>query len=201
MNKIPKYGIITLCNYYLYSLKERLFMSLSFEKFERIKNAVHQPLNWDDYNSTAVIEDTNCLSHAFGSTVTSAIEAYRLGSLSGKKKLKDGYFSKDEVKNLFYADAESVELKIEEIPFENLSTFLKYISEIKLAENQHIVALFVKVYGREEYISDFHFLRFDKGKGWTEKRRPLRITFIEDISRDWPSAWNDKLIGVFKVTR
>jgi len=44
-------------------------------------------------------------------------------------------------------------------------------------------------------------LRFDKGKGWTEKRRPLRITFIEDISRDWPSAWNDKLIGVFKVTR
>lgn len=174
---------------------------LAVEKFERIKKAVHQPLNWDDYNSTAVIEDTNCLSHAFGSTVTSVVEAYRLGSLSGKKKLKEEYFSKEEVKNLFYADAGAVELAIEEIPFEDLATCLNYISEIKLTDKQHIVALFVKVYGREEYISDFHFLRFDSQKGWTEKRRPLSVTFIEDISMSWPSGWNDKLIGIFKVTR
>lgn len=171
------------------------------ENLEKIKNAVHQPLNWEDYNSTSVVEDTNCFAHAIGSTVTSDISAYRLGMLSGKKKLKDGYISKEEVKKLFQADLSVIGLRLEEIPFENLTSFLKYMSKIDLTDNQHIVALFVKIYGKEEIIMDFHFLRFDKEKGWSDKRWGRRVHFIENISMEWPSGWNDKLIGVFKITK
>lgn len=171
------------------------------ENLEKIKNAVHQPLNWGDYNSTSVIEDTNCFSHAIGSTVTSDISAYRLGMLSENKKVKDKYFSKTEVKDLFMADASVLELKVEEIPFKDLTTFLSYISDTDLADNEHIVALFVRIYGRDENILDFHFLRYDKEKGWSEKRWSRRIHIIENISMEWPSAWNDRLVGIFKITR
>ena len=171
------------------------------EKIEKIKSAVHQPLNWEDYNSTAVIEDTNCFSHAIGCTITSNRSAYRLGMLSGKKKLKDGYFSKEEVKTLFQDDLSVIGLGVEEIPFESLMSFLEYLSNADLEDNEHIVALFVKIYGREEYIRDFHFLRYDKEKGWSDKRWNMRVHLSDNISMEWPSGWNDRLVGVFKITR
>lgn len=171
------------------------------ENIEKIKKAVHQPLNWGDYDSTSVIEDTNCFFHAIESTVTSDISAYRLGMLSGKKKLRDRYISKMEVKNLFQSDLLVLELENEEIPFENLKSFLEYLPKIDLANNEHIVALFVTIYGKDENIRDFHFIRYDKEKGWSEKRWGWKVHFIENISREWPSNWNDQLIGIFKITR
>lgn len=171
------------------------------ENLEKIKKAVHQPLNWEDYNSTAVMENTNCFSHAIGSTVTEDRSAYRLGMLSGKKELKDEYSSIEEVKNLFLADLSTLELKVEEIPFVHLITFLDNLSNIDLAENEHIVALFVTIYGKDEIIRDFHFLRYDKEKGWSERRKGWKVYFIENILREWPSDWNDRLVGIFKVTR
>ena len=171
------------------------------KNLEKIKNAVHQPLNWEDYNSTSVVEDTNCFSHAIGSTVTSDISAYRLGILSGKKELGMEYFSKEEVKTLFQDDLSVIGLEAKEIPFENLRLFLEKLSEMKFADNEYVVALFVRIYGRDEKIMDFHFLRYDKEKGWSEKRWTRRVHFIENILIRWPSSWNDKLIGVFKITR
>lgn len=171
------------------------------ENIERIKSAVHQPLNWEDYNSTSVIEDTNCFSHAIGSTVTSNRPAYRLGMLSGKKELKEEYISREEVKNLFLADLSVIGLEVEEIPFESLTSFLGYLSNTVLADNEHIVALFVTIYGRDEYIRDFHFLRYDKENGWSEKRWGWRVNFIKNILIEWPTRWNDRLVGVFKITR
>lgn len=171
------------------------------ENLEKIKKAVHQPLNWEDYNSTAVMENTNCFSHAIGSTVTADRSAYRLGMLSGKKEVKEGYISKEEVKTLFQADLSVLELETEEIPFVHLTSFLGYLSNIDLADNEHIVALFVTIYGRDEIIRDFHFLRYDKEKGWSDKRWGWRVHFFENIAMEWPSDWNDRLVGVFKVTR
>lgn len=168
---------------------------------EKIKKAVHQPLNWGDYDSTSVIEDTNCFSHAIGSTVTSDKSAYSLGMISGKRRLQIGFISKDEVRELFIADLSVIGLEMEEIPFENLSTFLKNIPNIDLADNEHIVALFVKEYRENDIIRYFHFLRYDKEKGWSEKRLNRNVYFFEDISKEWPSNWNDMLIGVFKITR
>lgn len=174
---------------------------IAVENFEKIKRAVHQSLNWEDYNSTSVKDNTNCLAHAIGSTVTSDRRAYRLGVLSGKKDVGEQYFSKEEVKELFEADAEAIELKLQEIEVEDVKSFLKEeILNIELQENEHIVALFVKIYGKE-IIRDFHFLRFDRGIGWSEKRRQLGVDFIEDILKSWPSAWNDRLVGIYRVTR
>lgn len=174
---------------------------IDHKNIEKIKNAVHRPLNWEDYNSTSVVEDTNCFSHAIGSTVTSDITAYRLGRLSDKKGLGKEYFSKEEVKNLFREDLSVIDLEAKEIPFENLRLFLEKLSEMKFADNEHVVALFVRTYGRDEKIMDFHFLRYDKEKGWSEKRWNRKVHFIENILIGWPSSWNDKLIGVFKITR
>lgn len=171
------------------------------ENLEKIKNAVHQPLNWDDYNSTSVIEDTNCFSHAIGSTITSDKSAYSLGTISNKRKLESGYVSKDEVRALFISDLSVLGLDIEEIPFENLSAFLEDIPRIDLADNEHIVALFVKQYREDDIIRYFHFLRYDKEKGWSEKRWNSKVHFLENISREWPSNWNDRLVNIFKVTR
>lgn len=170
------------------------------ENLEKIKKAVHQPLNWNDYNSTSVIEYTNCFAHAIGSTITEELCAYRLGMISGRKNKEEKYFSEEEVKFLFQADLSVIELSIQEIPFENLETFLQNIQEINLKDNEHIVALFVKVY-KKKYIADFHFLRYDKEKGWSEKRWGWKLHFIENILMEWPSSWNHKLVGVFKITR
>lgn len=170
------------------------------ENLERLKKAVHQPLNWEDYNSTSVIEDTNCFSHAIGSTATAIRKAYRIGMLSEKKKENEKYISIQEVKKLFRADLSVIGLETEEISFENLTSFLEYLPEINLADNEYIVALFVKVYGNDNII-DFHFLRFDKEKGWSEKRWNRKVHLIDNITIEWPSNWNDRLVGIFKITR
>lgn len=171
------------------------------ENLEKIKKAVHQPLNWDDYSSTFVRENTNCFSHAIGSTCVVDNSAYRLGMLSGKKEVKEPYLSKEEVKSLFLDDMSVLELGVEEITFQNLTLFLRDMQNIELEDNEHIVALFVKVYGKEKNVKDFHFWRYDKEKGWSDKRWGWKIHFVENVSREWPSDWNDKLVGVFKITR
>lgn len=171
------------------------------ENVEKIKKAVHQPLNWEDYNSTSVIEDTNCFAHAIGSTITLDKAAYRFGALSGKKDLDEAYFSSEEVKSLFISDLSILELKFEEIPFENLTSFLENISNIDFSDNEHIVAIFIKQYRKDDIVRYFHLLRYDKDKGWSDKRWGWKLHFVENISREWPSDWNDKLVGVFKITK
>lgn len=168
------------------------------ENLEKIKSAVHQPLNWDDYNSTKVQYHTNCFSHAIGSTVTDVESAYRLGTISNQVF---PYSSKEEVREFFLDDASVIGLEIEEVQTgEYLPFFLKNIAELKLADNEHIVALFVEVYGNEKIV-DFHFLRYDHEKGWSEKRWGNRLVFLKDIQREWPSNLNHRLIGIFKVRR
>lgn len=174
---------------------------ISQENIQKIKKAVHQPLSWEDYNSTSVIENTNCFAHAIGSTVTADRSAYRLGMLSGKKKKDEEYISKKEIKNLFLDDVSVLELQVEEIPFENLKSFLDNLHKTNFADNEYIVALFVKISGRDEKILDFHFLRYDQGIDWTEKRWKFGPHFIQNVTVEWPSAWNDRLVGIFKITR
>ena len=172
-----------------------------------IRRNVHQPLKWEDYSSTNIRDNTNAFAHAIGSTNVSDPRYYRLGMVSGKKKLKQEYFSSEEVKDLFLSDAHVLDLDVEEIipAGGDLSKYslLNHISKIELQNNQHIVVLFVRIYedGGREKIFDFHFLRYDKEKGWSEKRFRNNVYFFEDISREWPSCWNDRTVGAFKITR
>lgn len=164
---------------------------------EKVIQCVHKDLDWEVYSHTNVKENTNCFAHAIGSTVTSANKYYHLGMLSGKKQNDQAYSSLKEVKELFMADAQVLGLKVEEVAF---SDKVNPTNEVKLQTNQHIVALFIKITGNGRILG-FHFLRYDEDKGWSEKmyRRPL--VFLENITREWPSAWNDMLVGTFRITR
>ena len=54
--------------------------------------------------------------------------------------------------------------------------------------------------GKEERIRDFHFLRFDE-EGWSEKRFIQNVIFLNNINFQWPSGWNDRIVGTFLITR
>lgn len=168
---------------------------------KEIKTAVHKPLNWQHYESTSVCDYTNCFAHAIGSTgitnYSNFFEAYRLGMISSKKQKGERYCSKQEVRELFLSDVAILGLEIEEIPFENKWSFFQKFPNIQLDENQHLVALFVKI--NRKQIQDFHFLRYDKEKGWSEKRWFHRPNMLKEIFKEWPDDYS--IVGVFKVTR
>ena len=96
--------------------------------------AVHSELNYDDYNSTNVINHTNCFSHAIGSTL-SCLELYRVGAICGRKDIEADYFSVEEIIDLLFADLSVLDLKIEP----------SFIGDI-MNSNQYQIALFVKIY-------------------------------------------------------
>ncbi len=179
--------------------KVRFIMNMETENvIEKIKKAVHQPLNFDDFKSSCTRENTNCFALAIGSTVTADRTFYRLGRISGKKPLDQDFFSIEEVKDLFLADLEALDLKYESLALHGKSQILAYTSGLKLQENEHIVVMFVQKMANNT-IMDYHFLRYDN-RGWSEIRRQFH-QFVRDDNISWPSNWYDKLVGVFKITR
>ena len=76
-----KYSYVTA---YIFGKTEAQQMEKALEK---IIESVHRPMAWDQYNSTNVRNNTNCFSHAIGSTATSDRRVYRLGVISGKKDI------------------------------------------------------------------------------------------------------------------
>lgn len=169
---------------------------------EEIKKVVHQPLNWEEYESSSKCRLTNCFAHAIGNTSATvhnsdSYEAHRLGMISGLKQKNEKYISKQEVKELFLSDIAMLDLQAEEILFENKWSFFGRFSDIQLEKNQHVVVLFVKLNRNE--IEDFHFLRFDLEIGWSEKRWCFKPYVFEDIFKEWPSDF--ELVGVYKITR
>ena len=82
------------------------------EKIKNIKKSVHLPLNVTYYNSTIVMENTNCYSHAIGSTLP-YLELYRIGAICGKKPIDEKYSSIIEIEDLLFSDCKMLNLQIE----------------------------------------------------------------------------------------
>lgn len=174
---------------------------ISEENLEKIKSCVHKPLNWEDYTSTDVVQKTNSLSHAIGSTIALDKQNYRLGAISGKKEINVGYNSEDEVKKLFLSDTSQLGLEVEQISVGYyIPSFLKNIEEDTFASNEYVVLLFIEVYANGK-IGDFHFLRYDVEKGWSEKRRGYPVAILDDIVKEWPLRQRYELVGAFKMRR
>lgn len=165
---------------------------------ETIKEAVHQPIDFKDFESTCTRENTNCFALAIGSTVTSDKTLYRPGRISGKKPLNQDFFSIEEVKDLFLADLEALDLKYESLALYGKNQILAYTSGLRLKENEHIVVMFVQKMANNT-IMDYHFLRYDN-RGWSEIRRQFH-QFVRDDNISWPSNWYDNLVGCYKITR
>lgn len=171
------------------------------EAIERIKKEVHSKLNFERYNSTVVREYTNCYSHALGSQYIGVEDdTYRIGAISGKKDKDERFISVEELKELFFADLSTLELGVSEILFADKESFLKNIEGMDLSDNQHIVVLFAIIYSNNQ-ISDFHFIRYDRSVGWTDKRYDHYPSFLENIHISWPTGWEKKVVGAYIITR
>ncbi len=163
------------------------------ETFNQIKEAVHKPINFKDFESSFIKENTNCFALAIGSTVPAGSKFYRLGMLSKEKNYYDDYNSPQELKKLFISDVKALGLKIEELNIVDKSS----ISNVPLKNNEHIAILFVQQITSGKVIG-FHFLRFDKN-GWSEKKGYFSFLINENVK--WPTNNCIKLIGCFKITR
>lgn len=150
-----------------------------------LKEAVHSSFDYSKYNSTNVINSTNCYSHALGSTLT-CTELYRIGAICGKKDIEQDYFSIDEILELLYSDFKTLDLSIQK----------SFLGDT-LNENQYQIVLFVKIYA-DHKIHDFHFYRNDS-LGWSEKWRYYRPSSMENYKPLDYFPWN--LVGIFKITK
>ncbi len=169
----------------------------------KVAKCVHSPISWGDYLSTNVMNATNGLSHAIGSTVIENPSIYRLGMISGKKPFNEEYTSIEEVKELFLADLSTLQLGVTDITGNcKLKHYvINNVLDLKLDSKEHIVLLFVKVYCSDgKTIEDFHFIRYDADRGWSEKRKGT-LRFINDILLEWPSPRDYQLVGSFKIRR
>ena len=172
-------------------------MNIETNTIVKIKKAVHKPIDFKDFESTCTRENTNCFALAICSTVTSDKTLYRPGRISGKKPLNQDFFSIEEVKDLFLADLEALDLKYESLALYGKNQIWAYTSGLRLKENEHIVVMFVQEMANNT-IMDFHFLRYDN-RGWSEKKGLSYFSTGENVS--WPSNWYDKLVGCYKITR
>lgn len=149
----------------------------------RILKEVHSTPTFKRYEETNVRNNTNCYSHALGTT-----QMIRVGQISKKKDTNEKYISFEEIIELLIADLESLNLQLEESSVEE-----------KISENQYKIALFVKKWSNGE-IADYHFWRCDN-EIWTEKWKGRYMNEIEDFERDSKDTNLRTLIGVYKITR
>lgn len=171
---------------------------MSIETVERIKKAVHQPLNFDDFKSSCTRENTNSFALAIGSPVTADRTLYRPGRISGLKEKTQDFYSVEEVKNLFLADLEALDLKYESLDLVGKKEIFDYASQLKLKENEHLLVMFVQEFA-DHSIGDYKFLRYDPNIGWSDKRGCHQFLTGKNVS--WPNNWYDKLVGCYKITR
>ncbi len=155
------------------------------QNLKRLKVAVHSTLDYNEYNSTNVINHTNCFSHAIGSTL-SCLELYRVGAICGRKDIEADYFSVEEIVDLLFADLSALDLKIEP----------SFIGDI-MNSNQYQIALFVKIYA-DHKIHDYHFFRNDS-YGWSEKWRTYKPRMMDGFQMLNYFPWN--FVGIFKITK
>ena len=157
------------------------------EKIKNIKKTVHLPLNFLDYNSTNVRDNTNCYSHAIGSTLP-YLEFYRIGAICGKKPIDEKYFSIPEIEEFLFEDFKVLNLQIE-----------KSSKMEELSNDYYKIALFVAI-NNEGNIWEYHFLRNDEGK-WTEKRKNMPCTdfYNNSISKYMAFPW--ELVSYYKIKK
>lgn len=151
-----------------------------------IKEVHTKPL-FEKYNESNVRNNTNCYSHALGSTFP-YLKAYRIGAICSKKPITEEYRSIEEIKKLLFLDCEAIQLKIEESSLEE-----------ELLEGQFKIALFVEKWSNGR-INDYHFFRFDNGI-WTEKRKREPMVVVEDLKENKVNYYPWNLGGFYKITK
>lgn len=157
----------------------------------KLQNEVHSNPDFSVYNSTNTRDSTNCYSHAIGARYPK-LQLYRIGAISGKKPINESYESIGEILKLLLLDLDALNLEYDIVKEENL--------KIDLADNQHIIKLYVKIYPGNGKIGDFHFVRYDDNIGWTEKYRTLRERKVEEYYYEKMEMYYQYVVTL-KITR
>lgn len=148
-----------------------------------IMKEVHQQPDFTRYESTNVRNNTNCYSHAIGTS-----RLVRIGQISSKKDIEEKYVSVEEIVELLVEDFNVLGLQLEESS-----------EEEQIGENQHKIALFIKKWPNGA-IADYHFWRCDNNV-WSEKWRGRVMNKEIDFERDSKDTYLRTLVGIYKVTR
>lgn len=163
---------------------------------ERVKMAVHTPLDYSEYASTVVKDDVNCYTHAIGAT--SIHMGLRLGELCGKKPINEHYISEKEIEELFIEDMKAIRLTCRKI--EKNKDMLKWLDNHEFKPNEAVVFLFVQHNG-DGSIRDFHFWRYDTQEGFTEKRFWWPLIKIKNPRYSWPEGILCTFVGAYLIKR
>lgn len=172
--------------------------------FDRVKTAVHNPLDYKEYDATETVDSINCYAHAIGATAVH--RKLRVGDLCGKKAITQMYLSDDEIETLFLQDMAELELECQKRYFEESRTWngrkqvLDKLSNTMISQNTVIVLLFV-LHNGDGSIRDFHFWRYDGEKGFTEKRPRQRLSRIEDPAYSWPASELNHFVGMYLIKK
>lgn len=166
------------------------------EAIEMIKMDLHNnETDFESYNNYNVRINTNCYAYAIGATLEYS-EVYRLGVFSGKKMdIEEPYSSEKEMKYLLESDLDSLEIQYENIEGKDEEELKNEVSKIDLHSNQHVIVLFGNHYANG-LLKDFHFLRYDKNRGWTDKRWGIMPQLISD----WPYSLYYNVIAAYIIT-
>lgn len=166
---------------------------------ERVRQQVHDKLDYSKYDCTVIQEETNCYAHAIGATTTLNNKMYIVGRFAHGINFEPNYEDDDDLRCRLEEDLNALGLDFQRISVKGKFEVKEFVENYPLKDNQHIIVLFSKQY-RNMMISDFHFLRYDKERKWTEKRPHQRVTTIEDILMSWPCFWT-KDVATYVITR
>ena len=168
---------------------------------QKIRQEVHQHLDFSVYQNSMIRENTNSLSHVIGTTIPEPY-LYNLGRISGKQTASINYYnSPEQVRELFVADLNTIDLQFEELALYSKQAICSFLDSKSLKENQHLAVLFIQDSRKNKkgVILGFHFLRYDPDIGWSSKKFNQYLCVGENVT--WPSNWYDQLISCYKITR
>lgn len=155
---------------------------------ERVRQQIHDKLDYSAYDCTTIQEETNCYAHALGATTTLDNRMYIVGRFSHGIGFEPNYIDRDDLRSKLEEDLNTLGLKFERVRAKGKFEIIDFVENFPLKDNQHIIVLFSKEY-RDMKIRDFHFIRYDNEKKWSEKSPRQRLSYIENIKISWPSFW------------
>ena len=165
---------------------------------KKLEAAVHNKMNYSEYDSTSVKDNVNCYTHAIGAT--SIGMGLRIGEICGKKPILQSFVSDKEVKDLFLEDMKKIHLICRPIEAKDKTAVLNWIKNANLKIEEAVVMLFVQ-HNSDGSIRDFHFWRYDNEKGFTEKRFWNYLEVNEIPQYQWPEDEMNHFVGAFILKR
>ena len=158
------------------------------QKIANLKRVVHAntDISRKAFDPTLKRDIVNCYGYAIGSDLPYE-KFYSIGNISGLRSIGTSLKSVAQAEKLLFLDMEELGLGIE-----------KYKDD-EIGDDQYLIKLILKIYANG-LIHDFHFLRSEDGREWTEKWKGQHPRKLDSYSTQY-DHFPYQVVGVYKVTR